>query len=227
MRYNSKSLVTIRDFACMIAFELNSYDTTKMQHLMSDGINDGCWNMWEATLETQKSLDRFLASVERKAFRMAELAVNDSEEALDIVQDSMMALVSRYANKPENEWRPLFYRILQTKIHDWYRRTAVRNRWRVWLGGSENDAVDLVQLQPDTQQLLPEDMLQNAEVHSGILNAIKGLPLRQQQAFLLRAWQGFDVKETAFSMRCSQGSVKTHYSRAVRKLREQLEGGDS
>jgi len=182
----------------------------------------------ESTLERKQALDRFLASVERRAFRMAEMATGNREDALDLVQDAMMGLVKSYADRSEQEWGPLFYRILHSRIGDWYRRSKVRNRFRLWLGGGRHadnaeDPVDPIQNTPDTGQadtikkVLQEDAIRRLQV------ALQALPIRQQQAFLLRTWEGLDVAETAFAMKCSQGSVKTHYSRAVHRLRDMLE----
>lgn len=157
---------------------------------------------------------------------MAQMATGNPEDALDLLQDAMLGFVRKYADKPEEEWPPIFYRILQSRITDWYRRAAVRNRFRVWFGAGkddENGDVDEIQNMPDTRSAGPaENMLRRVEANA-IEKALRTLPLRQQQAFLLRAWEGLDVKGTAFAMGCSEGSVKTHYSRAVHTLRILLE----
>ncbi len=173
------------------------------------------------------TMEQFFMSVERRAFRMAQIATGDSEEALDIVQDAMLNMVKQYAAKPENLWKPLFYRILQNRIRDWYRRMKVRRRWRVWLGRSADD--DLANQDPlaniaDTGAKTPDECAELGDIQKMLDQAIRSLPVRQQQAFMLRAWEEMSVAETARSMGCSQGSVKTHYSRAVRALRERLEG---
>jgi RNA polymerase sigma-70 factor (ECF subfamily) len=179
------------------------------------------------TLENRTALNRFLATVERRAYRMAELATGNPDQAMDIVQDAMLALVKNYSHKNEADWGPLFHRILQSKIRDWYRRSRTRNRVLGWLytrnDESETDAADPIQLAPDTTSLSPDSSADNEQMMDVTLNAIRQLPLRQQQAFLLRAWEGFDVRETAKAMGCSQGSVKTHYSRASKKLKQTLE----
>ncbi len=157
---------------------------------------------------------------------MAEIATGNRDDALDLVQDAMLGLVKSYGDREAADWPPLFYRILQSRIRDGYRRKRVRNRFRVWLGGrrSEDDEQnsDAIQHLADTRpgierQLMGEDAMSRLQV------ALQALPLRQQQAFLLRAWEGMDVSATAFAMGCSEGSVKTHYSRAIHRLREQLE----
>jgi len=178
-------------------------------------------------LDTTRAMDDFLTSVERRAFRIARIATGSADEALDIVQDAMLGLVQRYGSRPPEQWAPLFHRILQTRIRDWYRRSRVRNRWRVWLGrGRDQDpdaADDPLAAVADPVGRVPEDELQGRHALAAIESALHALPLRQQQAFLLRSWEGLDVAATARAMGCSEGSVKTHYSRAVHRLRELLE----
>lgn len=173
-------------------------------------------------------MDHFLASVERRALRMAELAVGNRDDALDLVQDAMLGLVRKYSHKSEDEWGALFYRILQSRIRDWYRRSKVRYRVFGWLShrhnaDEENDH-DPLQQAADPAAPEPSRLVGNDQSMATLERALQSLPLRQQQAFLLRSWEGLDVAATAFAMGCSEGSVKTHYSRAVHKLREQLEG---
>lgn len=134
----------------------------------------------------------------------------------------MFKLVEKYADREENEWKPLFYRILQSRINDWYRRNKVRNRYRSWLTKNEDDNEDPIQTAPDHHGQKPESEAETSESMEKLQQALSALPLRQQQAFLLRAWEGLNVKQTAAAMSCAEGSVKTHYSRAVHSLREQL-----
>ncbi len=134
----------------------------------------------------------------------------------------MWNLASRYASRGEAEWAPLFHTILQSRIRDWYRRTRVRNRLRVWFGASDEQNDPIAAL-PDDPAAGPAERLVRRRATERLEAALRDLPLRQQQAFLLRAWEGLDVAETARAMRCSEGSVKTHYSRAVHRLRAQLE----
>ena len=170
------------------------------------------------------ALNRFLASVEKRAFGMAQFAVKDADEALDIVQDTMMALAKRYAARPEAEWKPLFYRILRSKITDCHRRRQVRNRWFVWLKPQRDDeAGDPIEQLADGKGAEPDHRVELEMSIERLSHAVEALPRRQQEAFLLRAWEGFNVKETAKAMDCSEGSVKTHYSRAVHRLRSTLE----
>lgn len=167
-------------------------------------------------------LEPFLARIEKRALIMAELATSSREDALDLVQDSMIAFVRHYAHKPAEQWPPLFYRILQNRIRDWYRRGAVRNRWTAWLRFSDDDS-DPVQSLPDTRNATPENEMQQDQSRDAITEALGNLPPRQQQAFFLRIWEGLDVRATAKAMGCSQGSVKTHLFRAMQSLRGQLE----
>ena len=168
----------------------------------------------------------FLASVERRAFRIARMAVGSTEDALDIVQDAMFELVKRYAYKSPSDWKPLFYRILMSRIRDWYRRSSVRNRWRTWLGTIRKEVnageADPIESLPSPSVYHPDTQVLIGDAMAALDRAIQALPLRQQQAFLLRAWEGFSVRETATAMNCTTGSVKTHYSRAVYALRERL-----
>ena len=158
---------------------------------------------------------------------MAQIATGSTEEALDIVQDAMLAMVDKYWKKSEKQWKPLFYKIVQNGIRQWYRRTSVRNRWRVWLAGKSrndegNDNDPLENLgDPDGKD--PADLTFMGDASRALEAALKKLSLRQQQAFLLRESEGLSVAEAATAMKCSEGSVKTHYSRAVKSLRLQLE----
>jgi len=176
----------------------------------------------EDDLESRQALERFLASSERRALRMAELATGNREEALDIVQEAMLALARHYAGHDPAEWGPLFHRILQHRIRDWYRRNRVRYRWLAWLTTDDDNDEDPLAALPDPQAPRPEDRLGQERAGEAIEAALRGLPWRQQQAFLLRAWEGLDVRATAAAMGCSEGSVKTHYSRAVHALRALL-----
>jgi len=176
-----------------------------------------------AALDNSRDMEQFLASVEKRAFRMAQIATSSTEDAHDIVQDAMLGLVKRYSRRPQSEWKPLFFRILVTRIRDWYRRKKVRTRWRTWLRRTDpGDMADPLEAMPDTRTPDPARQVELGDSVAALDSALHGLPLRQQQAFLLRAWEGLDVKQTARAMKCSAGSVKTHYSRAVHALRRQL-----
>ncbi len=171
------------------------------------------------------SLDRFLADIERRALVMAELSTNNRDEALDVVQDAMLAFVGRYADKSPDEWPPLFYRVLQNKLRDWGRRMQVRKRWRIWLHDDRHEAVDAdpIQSLADPRGELPEVAADNQAAMQEVLRLMRQLPQRQREAVLLRIWEGLDVAQTAQAMGCSSGSVKTHLSRGLSRLREGLE----
>jgi len=176
--------------------------------------------------ETRRKMEHFLKSVERRAFRIAEIATGNTEEALDIVQDAMLSMVKRYSRKPKEEWKPLFYRILQNRIRDGYRRNAVRKRVMfVMTGRKDRDddrEEDSISSFADKAQKSPAEWAMIGDAQRALDEALKRLPIRQQQAFLLRAWEELSVAETARAMGCSQGSVKTHYSRAIHALRNML-----
>lgn len=176
-----------------------------------------------AVLDDSRAMERFLAEVERRALRIATLSVGDRDEALDIVQDVMLKLVSRYAGRPSEEWRPLFFRILANRITDQQRRQTVRRRVIAWFApATEDDDSDPLAELPDERPVGPDQVLGRADAMTALEAALGKLPARQRQAFLLRSLEGLDVAETAMAMGCSEGSVKTHYSRAVHSLRTAL-----
>jgi RNA polymerase sigma-70 factor, ECF subfamily len=176
-------------------------------------------------LEYSRELEKFLAEIERRAFRMAQVALRDPDDALDVVQDAMLKLTKNYASKPSAEWRPLFYRILENGIRDLQRRRSVRNRIMTWLPGlkedPENEAQDPLESVADAATPIPETLMRDQAMQQ-LEVALRDLPARQREAFMLRNFEGMDVAETAKAMGCSEGSVKTHYSRAVHALRERL-----
>jgi RNA polymerase sigma-70 factor (ECF subfamily) len=177
------------------------------------------------TLQRERQLNEFLAEVERRALRIAEIGIRDRDEALDLVQDAMIKLVRSYSDRPRGEWTPLFYRILQNGIRDWHRRQKVRNRVMVWFGRSssgDDDQYDVVAQAPDPAGRTPDEQLQTGETMQKLEASVRALPARQQEAFMLRTFEGLDVAGTALAMGCSEGSVKTHYSRAVHTLRDKL-----
>jgi RNA polymerase sigma-70 factor (ECF subfamily) len=177
----------------------------------------------EQSLDQARALDRFLAGIEHRAFRIARMALGNDEDALDIVQDAMLQLARRYAARSSEEWRPLFYRILQNRIRDHQRRQRVRAKVMSWLPGywSEEEGEDPIEAVPDQGPSPSEQLIQDSAIIK-LEEALRLLPARQQEAFALRNFEGLDVAETAQAMRCSEGSVKTHYSRAVHTLRERL-----
>lgn len=158
---------------------------------------------------------------------MAQMAVGNTDDALDVLQEAMFKLAQKYADRTPEEWGPLFQTILQSRIRDHYRRSGIRNRFRHWFGGGPGDepTTDPVQELEDAFGPRPEREAETEQSMNILDAAVRALPLRQQQAFMLRALEGLDVAATARAMRCSEGSVKTHYSRAVHALRQTL--GDS
>jgi RNA polymerase sigma factor (sigma-70 family) len=170
------------------------------------------------------TIEAFLASIERRAWRMAEIALHDPDEALDAVQDAMLRLVKHYSGKPAEEWPPLFWGILRRRITDLQRRRTVRNRILVWTGRSVTDDDDnLPAWEAPDPGPDPARVLASRQAHAAMSKAIRALPRRQQQAFMLRVLEGLDVADTARAMGCSDGSVKTHLSRAMDAMRAQLE----
>jgi RNA polymerase sigma-70 factor (ECF subfamily) len=172
----------------------------------------------------------FLASVERRAFKQSVFSVHEEQNALDIVQDAMMRLAEKYADRPAAELPLLFQRILQNAIRDHFRRTKVRSTWTTLLGsmglsGEDDDADPLETLEVDEASNIPASpaaQLEQAQVMGAIEDAVKALPDRQREAFMLRYWEELDVSETAKVMGCSEGSVKTHCSRATHALAKVL-----
>ena len=179
----------------------------------------------EHGLDQSRELERFLSGVEKRAFRIARIAIGNDDDALDIVQDAMLQLARRYGARPSDEWRPLLYRILQNRIRDFQRRRTVRARVMSWFTarlGEQEEHADPYESVPDTA-VLPLEQLSIDESMRTLEQALARLPGRQQEAFMLRNFEGLSVSETARAMGCTEGSVKTHYSRAVHTLREQLE----
>jgi RNA polymerase sigma-70 factor (ECF subfamily) len=177
-------------------------------------------------LATRKELSDFLAGVERRAYKQAVYAVRDGEAALDIVQDAMLRLAEKYGGNPAEELPLLFQRILQNAIRDFFRRRKVRSLWTTLLsalGGKreEDDSDPLETLEAaagPSHEASPEEQVEQAQLIDIIEKEIARLPPRQREAFLLRYWEEFDVAETAAVMGCSEGSVKTHCSRATHAL---------
>ena len=168
---------------------------------------------------TRQALDLFFRDTEQKAYLMAMALTRNPDDALELVQESMLRLVQKYGDREPDEWGPLFYRILQTAVRDWFRR----QKFRQLLGGlipwteaeseiaaSDKSAEERLQLDGELER---------------VIEALKQLPLRQQQTFLLRAWQEMSTRETAFALSISENSVITHYARATERLRRLLGDG--
>jgi len=182
-------------------------------------------------MATEKELSDFLENVERRAFKQAIYAVRKDESALDIVQDAMIKLADKYGDKPAAELPMLFQRILQNTIHDYFRREKVRNTWVSLfssLGGAREhgddfDVLESYEAEEGSQASESSaDKVERDQVLAAIDREVQKLPTRQREAFLMRYWQDMDVAETAAAMGCSEGSVKTHCSRATHSLANAL-----
>lgn len=181
-------------------------------------------------MATEAELSDFLKSVEKRAFKRALYQVRDEDAALDIVQDSMMKLAEHYGDKPMAELPLLFQRILSNTTLDWFRRQKTRNALFSNMSDFEppdsDSAFDLLEAfagaDSADQAESAEDNTRRAQVLHLIEAQIQALPARQREAFLMRYWEEMDVAETAAAMGCSEGSVKTHCSRAVHALAKAL-----
>jgi RNA polymerase sigma-70 factor (ECF subfamily) len=177
-------------------------------------------------LATDLELSDFLKSVEKRAFKRTVFTVRDDDAALDIVQDAMMRLAEKYADRPAAELPLVFQRILSNATMDWFRRRKVRQgviqNLSDFEGADDEGEFDLLEMLNTVDGALgtesAADSVSRAQVLHMIEDAVGGLPTRQREAFLLRYWEEFDVAETAAAMGCSEGSVKTHCSRAVHAL---------
>jgi RNA polymerase sigma-70 factor (ECF subfamily) len=181
-----------------------------------------------ATRPTPLSLDAFLREASRRAQMMAQFAVRDRDAALDIVQEAMISLATRYADRDPSSWGPLFQVILQSRIMDHHRRETRRKKWMTWLNPPVDEPdEDPWQNIPEVASTDPVELLGRSDDMDTVMAAVDQLPLRQQQAFLLRAWEGLDTAQTATAMGCSEGSVKTHYFRALAAIRQQLKASNT
>lgn len=172
------------------------------------------------------SMDKFFVTVERRAYAMAYAALRDRDEALDVVQDTMLRLVRHYRHKDPADWLPLFYRILNNRINDSFRARKTHRRLFGWLGGTaaEDDRdLDPLEQIADPARDTPVERFEQERRVLALERAVGQLPRRQREAFVLRCWEGLSTEHTAHAMGCTQGSVKTHYSRALQSLREKLE----
>lgn len=175
------------------------------------------------------TIEQFLIQIEKKAYRMAEISVGDHGDAMDILQESMIKLVTHYSERPSEQWKPLFYKILHNKITDWHRHQKIKNVLFFWKSdhidddGFNSDPIDNI-ADKYSGQKTPDQALELQQLTGTALETLNQLSVKQQQCFLLRSWEGLSVSDTAQIMGCSQGSVKTHYSRAVHKIKQTLEG---
>lgn len=178
-------------------------------------------------MASAQEISDFLRQVEKRAFRQTAYAVRDDHAALDIVQDAMLKLADKYASKPIEEYPMLFQRILQNTMRDYWRRQKVRNLWTTLFSSfgqqEEEDYDPLETIEVENTDSDPADQLERSQIMMLIEKALTRLPSRQREAFVLRYWEELDVAETASVMGCSEGSVKTHCSRAVSTLSMLLE----
>jgi RNA polymerase sigma-70 factor (ECF subfamily) len=182
-------------------------------------------------MASPQELSDFLENIERRAFKSALYAVRDEDHALDIVQDSMIKLAEHYGDKPATELPALFQRILHNTINDFFRRQKVRNLWTVLFSGlksasDEDDSDPLETLEAQAGSIHGEsaaDQVSRQQILTIIESALQNLPARQREAFIMRYWEEMDVAETAAAMGCSEGSVKTHCSRATHALAAALQ----
>ena len=175
------------------------------------------------SLDAGLSIDGFLEGISARAFRFAELGLRHREDALDAVQDAMIKMMG-YRDRPSAEWTPLFWSILRSRIIDMQRRSIFRMRWLIAPSAKNagDDAVDWIAQAPDDAPG-PSRLHDNREAYQSVATALRALPARQREAFTLRVLEDCDVATTARIMGCSEGSVKTHLSRARNTLQQQLE----
>lgn len=181
-------------------------------------------------MATELELSDFLKSVEKRAFKRSVYHVRDEDAALDIVQDSMIKLTVHYAEKPPAELPMLFQRILQNTTLDWFRRQkthkALFSNMSSFEKAGEDGEFDLLEtlesLDTSERTESAEMQVSRGQILNEIDDAVKMLPTRQREAFLMRYWEEMGVAETAAAMGCSEGSVKTHCSRAVQALSKTL-----
>lgn len=200
-------------------------------HKQSDNATDSNADNNATAAESRalpyETMEEFLKYIDRRAFHMARLNTGDTETSLDIVQEAMYKLVQKYSAKSKEEWKPLFYQILSRKLTDYYRRKAVRDKVFIWSKPQVQDdqelLVDSSLNAPGLHSETPHEMHMRSQRITKLNQSVQQLPHRQRQAFMLRCWEGLSTNDTALAMGCSQGSVKTHYSRAMHSLREMLE----
>lgn len=182
-------------------------------------------------MASAQELSDFLSSIEQRAFKQAVYAVRDDDAALDIVQDAMIKLAEKYGDRPASELPLVFTRILQNRIHDWFRRQKVRNAWVTLFSGmgkktNENEDFDPLESlsAPDDSEIHQDgsQKLEQSQLLQALESEIEKLPVRQREAFLMRYWDELSITDTAKAMGCSEGSVKTHCSRASQTLAKAL-----
>ena len=173
-----------------------------------------------------RDLENFLITIERRAFRIAQLATQCEADALDIVQDAMFKLASKYQQRPAEEWKPLFFKILESRIMDWHRKQTLKKKlffWKTDHQELDSESPSYEQYQGYTTEVAnPENEIISEQLGRHLLTCISALPVQQQQCFILRSWEGLSITETALAMKLNENSVKTHYARALKKLKDQI-----
>lgn len=167
-------------------------------------------------------ISEVLHEVERRAFRIARSSCGNEEDAMDIVQDAMISLVTNYSSKPVDELRPLFFRILSSKIMDWHRKQSVSNRFKSFFNIDEDSDEDPINNVEDDSLVSAADLIESKETRQIIESAMSELTVKQKQAVMYRLMEDMTISETAYVMNCSESSVKEHYSRALKKLKLKL-----
>ena len=215
-------------FVCQVTGRETMRDLKFFKNQPNSANQSNNENLTLSALEPPYStLEEFLKYIERRAFHMARLSTRQIDDAHDIVQEAMYKLIEKYANKQPLDWKPLFFTILNSKITDYYRRNSIKDKifFKSKAITTEGDyysnwesysATASVTSEPDSQ------LLQQRNIHE-LSRCIEQLSHRQKQAFMMRCWEGYSTQETANLMACSEGSVKTHYSRAISKLKNILE----
>ncbi len=184
-----------------------------------EGLDKQAAEMTTQSLNNQ--LDAFLRTQQNQAYTIALMSVRQESDAMDVIQETMMSFVNAYKHKPQNNWKPLFYRILQNKINDHHRK---QKSWlRHFFSSKDSEALTA---QHASQQPSPLSVIKTQETGHEMIALIKKLPEKQQQVVLYRHWQQMTVEETASIMQISAGSVKTHLFRATKKLKQALGNPD-
>ena len=190
------------------------FDPAKLGRMGAEADHDAASRPVEPGPAT---LESFLREIEGRAFRFAEIALRSRDDALDAVQDAMIKMLG-YRDHPPTEWSPLFWSILRNRMVDMQRRSLFRLRWLMPGSKDDGEPIDWADESPD-----PSRSNDSREAWSRINAALRTLPARQREAFTLRVLEELDVADTARVMGCSEGSVKTHLSRARDALQKQLE----
>ncbi len=173
------------------------------------------------SMDNTAKLNQFFIAHEKKAYAIAFMSLNNQEDALDVVQDVMIKFVQKYSDKEKSCWVPLFYRMINNKVTDFHRANTKKNKLFSFPTNNEEQEEPLSNFE-DKNQIDIINQINNEMTISHLQIALNDLPTRQLQSFMCRIWEGLSVAETAQSMKCSQGSVKTHLFRALSNLRSKV-----